>query len=293
MIEQKCIDCSKRAIWVILGLNLGLFLFKILFAHISHCMALFADSFESLENCIITLVVIVSLKIGSKKADARFPYGYGKVEFLVAGIMNMLLMATAIVYACISLFEIITVGPERPPGMIAVVAAVLSISVNYIAFWYGRCVGEKIASPSVLANAQMNFVDLVTSAGIIIVVIGSNLGLSLLDHIAAIIFCILIIKVTLRGLMKAVDGLMDANLPLEEQDIRKLVKDAENGDRIGDIRVRFVGRTYIVDMDVFVPSDQILDRGLEKVEKIKEILHKKRKDVSGVSVRLLANVPSN
>ena len=287
MIAQRCINCSKRVEWVVLGINFSLFLLKGWFVLISHSKSLLTDSFESLANFIITIVVLVSLKMASRRADEKFPYGYGKVEFLASGIVNMLLMIAAIVYIFISFSEMVMVGPEKPPGLIAIVAAVISIIVNYIAFSYGRCVGEKLGSSAILANARINLADIGTSVAVIVAVVGSNLGLSQLDHIAAIVICIIIIKVTLDGVKKAIRGLMDASLHSEERHIRNLVEDLVRTGHIGDIRARLVGRSLLVDMEIFLPPNSVLSKGLETVGKIKNILHRKRKDISEVSVQLL------
>jgi len=288
MITQHCINCSKKVGWVVLAINFALFLLKGWFALISHSKSLLTDSFESLANFIITLVVLVSLKMASRSADEKFPYGYGKVEFLASGIVNMLLMIAAIIFIFVSFHEMVMVGPEKPPGLIAIVAAAISIFVNYIAFGYGRCVGEKLGSSVILANAQINLADIGTSVAVIVAVIGSNLGFSQLDHIAAIVICILIIKVTLDGTKKAVKGLMDVSLRAEESHIRNLIEDIEGIVRVGDIRARLAGRNLLVDVDIFLPPNSILGKGLETVRKVKNLLHAKIKDISDVSVQLLA-----
>jgi cation diffusion facilitator family transporter len=288
MIAQRCINCSKKVQWIVLGINFGLFLLKGWFALISHSKSLLTDSFESLANFIITIVVLVSLKMASRSADEKFPYGYGKVEFLASGIVNMLLMIAVIVFIFISFSEMVMIGPEKPPGLIAIVAAAISIFVNYIAFGYGRCAGEKLGSSAILANAQVSRADIGTSVVVIIAVVGSNLGLSQFDHIAAIVICILIIKVTLDGVKKATKGLMDVSLRAEELHIRNLIEDIEGIERVGDVRARLAGRSLLVDVDIFLPSNWVLSKGLETVRNIKNVLCGKMKDISDVSVQLLA-----
>lgn len=287
MITHRCVNCSKKVEWVVLGINFGLFLLKGWFALISHSKSLLTDSFESLANFIITIVVLVSLKMASRRADERFPYGYGKVEFLASGIVNMVLMMAAVIFMFVSFHEMITVGSEKPPGLIAIVAAAISIIVNYIAFGYGRCVGEKTGSSAVLANAQINLADIGTSAAVIVAVVGCNLGFTQLDHIAAIVICILIIKVTLSGAKKAVKGLMDVSLRAEESHIRNLIEDIEEVEDVGSVRVRLAGRKLLVDVDILLPAGWTLGRGLEIVEKVKKLLRKKMKDISDISVQML------
>jgi len=287
MITQRCIDCSRKVLWIVLGINLGLFLLKGSFALLSHSKSLLTDSFQSLANFIITIVVLASLRMASKGADEKFPYGYGKVEFLASGLVNMLLMIAAIVFIFVSFIEMIMVAPEKPPKLIAILAAGISIIANYIAFGYGRCAGEKLASTAILANAEVSRADVGTSVAVIVAVIGSNLGFSRLDHIAAIVICLLIIKVTLDGVKKAIKGLMDASLRSEELHIRNLIEDIKGVRCVGDVKVRFAGRNLWVDVNIFVPADWILSRGLETVQKIKNVLRKKMKDISDVSVQLL------
>lgn len=287
MIAQRCINCSRKVGWVVLGINLGLFLLKGSFALISHSKSLLTDSFQSLANFIITIVVLVSVRMASKRADEKFPYGYGKVELLASGIVNVLLMVAAIVFVFASFSEMLMVGPERPPRLIAVVAAAVSIIVNYIAFGYGRCVGEKLGSTAILANAQVSRADIGTSVAVIVAVVGSNLGVSQLDHIAAIVICVLIIKVTLDGVKKAIKGLMDVSLRSEELHIRNLIEDIKGIQGVGDVKARLVGRGLWIDVDIFLPADWALSRALETVRKVKDVLRRKMKDISDVSVQLL------
>jgi len=258
MIAQRCINCGRKVEWVVLGINLGLFLLKGSFALISHSKSLLTDSFQSLANFIITIVVLVSVKMASKRADEKFPYGYGKVELLASGIVNVLLMVAVVVFVFVSFSEMLLVGPVRTPRLIAVVAAAVSIIANYIAFGYGRCAGEKLGSTAILANAQVNRADVGTSVAVIVAVIGSNLGVSQLDHIAAIVICVLIIKVTLGGVKKAIKGLMDVSLRTEELHIRNLIEDIEGVRCVGDVKARLVGRGLWIDVDIFLPADWVL-----------------------------------
>ena len=272
---------------MVLGINLGLFLLKGSFALVSHSKSLLTDSFQSLANFIITLVVLASLRMASRGADEKFPYGYGKVEFLASGIVNMLLMIGAVVFIFVSFTEMIMVGPEKPPKLIAIAAAAVSIVANYIAFGYGRCAGEKLGSTAILANAEVSRADVGTSVAVVVAVVGSNLGLSPLDHIAAIVICVLIIKVTLGGVKKAIKGLMDVSLRSDELHIRNIVEDIKGVQHVGDVKARLAGRSLWVDMNIFVPADWALRRGLETARKIKSVLRRKIKEISDVSVQLL------
>ncbi len=287
MIPRSCVDCGQRVQWVVLGINLSMFVLKGVFAYISNSRSLLTDSLQSFANVIITIVVLISLRMASKQANDKYPYGFGKAEFLASGIVNTLLMLAAIVFIFVSFAEMLVVEPEAPPKLIAIIAAVISIIANDMAFRYGRCAGEALGSAVILANAKVSRADVGTSVAVIIAVIGGNLGFSRLDHLIAIVICVLIIKVTLDGAKKAVEGLMDVSVHSDERHIRHLVEDIEGVERVGDIKARLVGRTLWVDMDVYIPPDWILQRGLKTVSEIEDVLHRKMHNISQISVQLL------
>jgi cation diffusion facilitator family transporter len=287
MTDRRCVNCSNKVEWMILCINFGLFFVKGSFALISHSKSLLTDSFQSMANFIITLVVIASMRLAARGADKKFPYGYGKVEFLASGVVNISLMLGAIVFILFSFFEMVMVGPEKPPQLIAVIAALISIIANMLAYRYGRCAGEKVGSSIILANAEVSRADVGTSIAVIIAVVGCNLGFSSLDHIVAIAIGAMIIKVTWDGAKKAINGLMDVSLRSEEMHILNLVEDVEGVQRVDDVKVRLAGRDLLVDMNVFVPGDVVLGAALETVSKIKNKLRRKIKSISEVSVQLL------
>ncbi|MFC1462013.1 cation diffusion facilitator family transporter [Verrucomicrobiota bacterium] len=286
MMDERCISCSKRVEWMVLGINLGLFVVKGSFAILSSSKSLLADAFESLANVIVTIVVLVSLRIAAKQADHKYPYGYGKMEFLASGIVNMLLMLAAIYFIFAAFKEMVVVGPEKPPGLIAIAAALISIVANQLAFGYGRCVGERFGSAAILSNAMVNRADIGTSVAVIVAVVGSNLGFGKLDHIVAVAIGILIIKVTSEGLQKAVKGLMDVSVGSDEGVIRSLTGNVEGVEHVGDVKARLVGRRLWIDLNVFVSADQVLKHALETTREIRSALREKINNVSEVSIQL-------
>ena len=287
MSAQRCIDCGNKAMWIILGINLGLFIVKLTFTYISQSKSLLADTLESLANVIVNVVVIIGLAIVSRKADDKYPYGYGKMEFLTSGIVNIALMFAAICYIIVSFVAMLMIGPEKPPGLSAIVAALISIVFNQVAFNYGRCVGEKLGSASILANATASRADVGTSVAVIVAVIGSNLGFTKFDHVMGIAIGVLIVKITWDGVRKAIQSLMDVSLCAEERHVRNLTEDLEGVERVEEVKVRLVGRKLWVDLNVFVPADWMLSRALETARNIREVLGRKMENVSDVSVQLL------
>lgn len=272
---------------MILGINLVLFITKISFAVISGSKSLLADGFQSLANLITTVVVLVGLKLAAREADDRFPYGYGKAEFLASGIINTVLMLAAIAFIAVSFREMVKFAPYGPPRLIAIAGAVISIILNHAAFSYGRCAGEKLGSPSILANAWVSRADVGTSIAVIVAVIGANMGFAKLDHIAAILIAALVIKVTADGLREALKGLMDTSLFSETSRMRNVVEDVEGVTMVEALEARLAGREILVDLEVGVPGDLTLGKGMKLKQNITTALHAAVNNISEVAIRLI------
>lgn len=287
MIEERCLICSKKVEWIVLGINLSLFLIKGIFTFISNSRSLFADTLESLANVVITIIVLFSLKIAEKGHDKKFPYGYGKMEFLASGIVNLLLLLGAVYFIFVALGEMALVGPEKTPKLIAVFAAVVSILGNWVAFAYGRCVGKKVGSAAISANAWASCADIATSVAVIVAVVGTNLGVVKLDHIISVIIALIIIKMTGEGIRKAIKGLMDSSSKSEEIRIRNLIKNIRGIKQIRSVRARQVGRKVWVDLEVAIPGNCPLQEGVKIIRCIKSVLQKKMENIAEVSVQLV------
>ena len=117
---SRCEGCAERATWIVLFINLGMFLLKAVVAVNSHSRSLMADAIESLADVAITGLVLLTLTIVAKGKDEKHPYGYGKVEFLISTVINFLLLLASLGFMCMGLWEMFTVGPERAPDMMAI-----------------------------------------------------------------------------------------------------------------------------------------------------------------------------
>jgi len=287
MIEERCLICSKKVEWIVLEINLGLFLIKGIFTFISNSRSLFADTLESLANVVITIIVLFSLKIAEKERNDKFPYGHGKVEFLASGIVNLLLLLGAVYFIFVALGEMGSIGPEKTPKLIAIFAAVVSILGNWVAFAYGRCVGKKVGSVAISANAWASCADIATSVAVIVAVVGTNLGVVKLDHIVSVIIALIIIKMTGEGIGKAIKGLMDSSSKSEEIRIRNLIKNIRGIKQIRSVRARQVGRKVWVDLEVAIPGSCPLQEGVKIIQRIKSVLHEKIENIAEVSVQLV------
>ena len=192
---NDCLSCSKKIIsWSIAG-SLFLAILKFASGALSRSAGLTADGIQSLACVIGSLMIMYSLMISKKKPDKLFPYGYGKIEFIVSLVVFSLLIGLGFFISLSSLLLILKRNLEAPDIRGLPVAAI-SVFLNYLIYSYSYCAGTKLDSSGIIANAHQSKADMFSSvavgAGIIIAQFSPSLAI--FDPIAAFIVGILIIK---------------------------------------------------------------------------------------------------
>lgn len=286
--KRNCEGCAVKATWIVLWINVAMFLLKAVFALNTNSKSLMADAIESMGDVAITCLVLMTLNVVARNKDEKHPYGYGKVEFLIATVINFLLLVGALVFTGASVWEMFTVGPEKPPSLLAAVVAAVSIGGNYIAYRYCQCAGEKMHSQAVLANGAVNWADAVTSIAVVAAVVAANLGYAKVDYLVGIGIGLWIAMVALNGLEVSVKELLDFS-PGEQADrIAEVAGGVAGVDAVRDVKTRLVGRKLWVDMEVSVAKTLTLGEGLKIAEEIKRSVHRDQRRIAEISVRLAA-----
>jgi len=241
--------------WIGIGANLAMVVLKIVVGLTAGSRACLADALHSSTNIITAFAIFISRKMTSKPVDEKYPYGYGKAEFIAAGAVSVLIMILTIVLV-VTAIEHIIYKPVPPPHPIAMLVALLSIVANEVLFRYFRCVGTQLRSQTIIANAWANRADSFSSAAVVAGVVGSHLGFHHLDPIAAVVVAAIIIKVSIDCIRDSIAGLMDRSVPPETlRALREAVSEVKEIERIQYMRARILGNKIWVDLGVCVSPE--------------------------------------
>lgn len=91
------------------------------------------------------------------------------------------------------------------PGVLALIAAVISLVVKEWMFWYTRAAAKKINSGALMADAWHHRSDALSSIGAFIGILGARLGYPVLDPIASVVICLFIVKASVDIFKDAID----------------------------------------------------------------------------------------
>ena len=237
--------------------NLVLSFAKLAAGIVGRSGAMIADAVHSFSDLATDVVVIAFVRISSKPCDDGHDYGHGKYETLATIIISLALgvVGAGILVNSIRDIRVVVDGGLLPrPGLIALVAAVLSIVAKEILYRYTVREGRAVDSPSVVANAWHHRSDALSSLGTLVgIACAYFLGQKwrIADPIAALIVAVFIFKVAFDLIRTGLDELLECSLPADvEQEILQIVT-AEPGVREPhNLRTRRIGASIAIEVHV-------------------------------------------
>ena len=237
--------------------NLLLLAFKFFAGIVGHSAAMLADAVHSLSDFVTDIIVLVFVKLSSKPEDADHDYGHGKYETLATAIIGICLCLVGLGIfwnGAQSIWHVVRGGTLPEPGMLALVAAVVSIVSKEALYQYTVYKGRRLDSQAVVANAWHHRSDAFSSIGTM-VGIGGAIWLGdawrVLDPIAAVVVSVFIVKVAFKLLVPSMNELLEKSLPAEVEDrISDIVLSFPGVTSPHHLRTRRIGMHYSIDLHV-------------------------------------------
>lgn len=237
--------------------NFLLLVFKFFAGIAGHSAAMLADAVHSLYDFITDIVVIVFVRIAGKPEDKGHDYGHGKYETLATAIIGLLLLCVGFGIfwnGASSIYTFLRGGQLESPGVVALVAALVSIVSKEILYQYTVIQGKKLNSQAVIANAWHHRSDALSSIGTAIGIGGAILlgdHWRVLDPVAAVVVSFFIMKVSVRLLIPCVDELLEKSLPEDvEKEIEQTVLSFPGVSQPHHLRTRRIGNYYAIELHV-------------------------------------------
>lgn len=241
--------------------NVFLSAFKFIAGIMGNSSAMVSDAVHSLSDVFATFIAFLGVRFGRREADASHPYGHERIESLAAIVLGLILLVTGVGIGWVGLEKILAGNYENLPipGMIALVAAIVSIAVKEGMFWYTRHWARVIRSSAFEADAWHHRSDAMSSIGALVGVGGSMLGYPVLDPIASVVICLFILKQGISIIYDALKKMLDTSCGEQfEKEVRQLV-DAENQvERIDMLRTRMFGDKVYIDMEIAIDGSMQL-----------------------------------
>ena len=289
MTERTYEQTATRVALVTIIWNLLLSIGKLLAGIFAHSGAMISDAVHSASDVFSSIIVIIGVRIASRDSDEEHPYGHERLECVAAIILATILCITGIgigISACKNIFSG-NYADLAIPGVLALIAALVSIIVKEAMFWYTRHYAKMLDSGALMADAWHHRSDALSSVGALIGIGGARLGFPILDSVASVVICVFIVKAAYDIFMDAIGKMVDKACDAEtEQQLRDCATAVDGVEGIDLLMTRVFGNKIYVDIEICAAGEKTLREAHEIAEAVHDSIEKNFPKVKHIMVHV-------
>lgn len=288
MKYSACEKCAKSVGIVNIIGNILMVVLKAYLGVVGMSKGMIADAIHSCADLLATIVMIIGMKISAKKPNDKYPYGYGKAEYVVAIIIYFFLVIIAF-YILYDGVVAILKKHQIVPCFAAFWGGIFAVAINELMFRQTLCVGTQINSPSMIAKAWESRSDVYASIAVVVGILGAKIGFHWMDPLGAIVVGLMILRMCIEQIHGALESLMD-KAPDEEvlDEATKALSLVGSVQGVKGLSAREVGNMIEFEVELNVPEHVTVSEG-EKIKKeAKKAIVKQIGKEAIVQVRLFA-----
>ena len=225
-VSRKEVSREKTIIRTsIVGIVANVFLaaFKAVIGLMTNSIAIVLDAVNNISDAGSSLITIVGTKLAGREPDKRHPFGYGRIEYLSAMIISVIVLYAGITSFVESVKQII--HPETPDyNTVSLIIVAVAVVVKILLGRYVKRVGEQVKSDSLINSGQDATLDSVISASTLVAA-----GIFLIFHVSleawlGAVISVVIIKSGLEMLKDTISKLLgEKNDPEVAKSIKQTV----------------------------------------------------------------------
>lgn len=287
--EDEFKKVANKVSFITIVQNVLLSVFKLFAGIFAHSNAMISDAVHSVSDVFSTIIVIIGVKLASKESDKEHPYGHERLECVAAIVLSIVLLYTGIKIGSQAVKDIIGGNYQslQKPGILALVAAVVSIVTKEIMYWYTRHYAKKIDSSALMADAWHHRSDALSSVGALVGIGGAMMGFPVMDSIASIVIFVFIAKAAYDIFKDAMDKMVDHSCDDEtEKEMRDFVLAQKEVLSVDLLHTRIFGNKIYVDVEIGVNGSYTLRQAHEIAEEVHEGIEKNFPKVKHVMVHV-------
>ena len=255
-------------------LNILLFASKLTLGLITFSVAVVADAFNNMSDASSSVVTLVGFRMSGKHADKKHPMGHGRLEYISAFIVDMLIIVVGFELFMSSIDKIIT--PELPDvsNALLILLGVAILVKLWLFFYYGK-IAKKINSAAIRAASFDSITDTIATTLVLVSALISRYANIAIDGWAGIIVAAFILFTGFKAAKETIELLLGSTPDPEfVKKIYEFVKNYPQVIGIHDVMVHDYGPgRLIVSFHAEVPSDSNFCYAHDVVDCIERDMH--------------------
>jgi len=243
---------EKKAANITLGLNILLFMLKLIVGVISNSIAIISEAINSFTDIVSSIAISISVKVSSQKPDDKHQFGHSAAQPIATFVVAILAGILGLNIVQESIKRILT-PPEVSLSIYVYLVLGISILTKIIMNRYQTSIGKKYDSPAIRAQAVDSVNDVLASSFALLGIIGVQLGYPLIDGIGGLLVSFFIFRSGFEIAKENIDYLMGkaADQSLIFEIVNRALK-VEGVKGMNDLRSHYVGNKFHIEIHIEV-----------------------------------------
>lgn len=263
--------------------NILLSVFKLIIGIISNSMSIISDALNNVTDAGSSLVTMIGFKMSQKEVDSDHPWGHGRMEYITAFIVDIIIILVGVELFQSSIEKII--HPELPSvSNITIILLIIAVLVKLWLFLFYSKIAKTIDSSAIKATAYDSISDSVSTLVVLASTIVAKFSGVSIDGYASIFVSIFILFTGFKALKETIDILLGGK-PDEEfiQNIVEFTKQYPMISGIHDIMVHDYGPgRQIVSFHAEVPADCDICMAHDVIDELEQKLYQEFKCITTI-----------
>lgn len=263
--------------------NLFLSVFKLVIGIVTNSMSIISDALNNVTDTGSSIVTMIGFKLSQKEVDNEHPWGHGRMEYITAFIVDILIILVGVELLQNSVDKII--HPVMPTvNGVVIFLLVVAILVKLWLFVFYSKIAKKIDSSAIKATAYDSVSDCVSTFVVLFSSVISLIFGITIDGYVSILVAIFILITGVKALKETIDILLGSKPDKEFIDqINEFVKKYPMIAGIHDIMVHDYGPgRKIVSFHAEVPADANICEAHDIIDELEQHMLKKFKCITTI-----------
>lgn len=263
--------------------NLLLSIFKLVIGIVTNSMSIISDALNNVTDTGSSIVTMIGFKLSQKEVDNEHPWGHGRMEYITAFIVDILIILVGVELLQNSVDKII--HPVMPTvNCVVIFLLVVAILVKLWLFVFYSKIAKRIDSSSIKATAYDSISDCVSTFVVLFSSVISLIFGITIDGYVSILVAIFILITGVKALKETIDILLGSKPDKEFIDqISEFVKKYPMIAGIHDIMVHDYGPgRKIVSFHAEVPADANICEAHDIIDELEQDMLKEFKCITTI-----------
>lgn len=256
--------------------NILLSIVKLVIGIIANSISIISDALNNITDVGSSVVTMIGFKISQKKIDKDHPWGHGRMEYITAFIVDIIILMVGFELLKSSIDKII--HPELPAvNNVTIIILVIAVLTKLWLFLFYKKIAKIIDSNAIKGNAYDSISDSISTLVVLISAVVAKLCGVSIDGYASLIVSVFILFTGYKAIKETVDLLLGMKPDPEFiKDIEDEAKKYEMISGIHDIMVHDYGPgRKIVSFHAEVPADGDICKVHDIIDQMEQDLFEK------------------